>query len=133
MKPTMLSRKNASYLFDHVLDGFHTTNQGLQQLKEKGMITTDEYTVLLEKNSSRLIERIREFKVLNKLICVFFAALFTWMQICNDELDMRRPGSVRTSNARTSRTGGRSGGRGGRKGKEGKEGRDGDGMDIISL
>ena len=109
MKPTMLSKKNASYLFDHVLDGFRSSYEGIEKLKDSHLIDEKEFTELLEKNSDRLIQRIREFKILTGLISVFFSILFLYMQVMGDNLDMRRPARARTSSSRTSGRTGRTG------------------------
>lgn len=104
----MLSKKNSTYLFDHVLDGFRSSHEGIENLKEKGLIQEDEYTELHRKNAVRLIDRIKEFKFHTKLISVFFAFLFGWMQVQGEDLDMRRSSRVRsrTSSSRsTSRKG----------------------------
>jgi hypothetical protein len=91
----MLSRKTASHLFDHILDGFKSSDQGIKLLKEEGIIQDAEFTELLEKNSARLIDRIYEFKVMHKLVSIFFAGVFTVMQIQGDDLDMRRTSRTR--------------------------------------
>lgn len=91
----MLSRARASYLFDHILDGFSSSQRGIEQLKEKGLINEQQYTELLEKNARRLIDRIAEFKILQRLLSLFFACLFTWMQITGDDMEMRRARRLR--------------------------------------
>lgn len=95
MKPTMLSRARASYLFDHILDGFSSSHRGIEQLKEKGLINDQQYTELLEKNTRRLIDRIAEFKILQRLVCITFACLFTWLQVSGQDMEMRRARRVR--------------------------------------
>lgn len=91
----MLSRARASYLFDHILDGFTSSHRGIEQLKEKGLINDQQYTELLEKNTRRLIERIAEFKILQRVVSLFFACLFTWMQVAGHDMEMRRARRVR--------------------------------------
>jgi hypothetical protein len=90
MKPLMLSKKNSSYLFDHVLDGFKSSHHGIEKLKTQGLINEDEYADLLRKNSDRLIERVQEFKLFSRLTCVFFAALFFYLQVTGDDIEARR-------------------------------------------
>ncbi len=109
MKQTMLSKKNASYLFDHILDGFRSSHEGIEKLYNQKLIDDHELVELLEKNSTRLIERIKEFKFVNQLVSVFFAVLFMYMQTSGDDLEMRRPARARTSSSRTMRSGSRSG------------------------
>lgn len=111
MKPTMLSKQNSTYLFDHVLDGFRSSHEGIEQLQQQGLIQEEELLELHKKNAARLIDRIKEFKLHTKLISVFFACLFGYMQINGDDLDMRRSGRVRTRTSSSARA------RGGRKGK----------------
>ena len=60
MKGLMLSGKDKNLLFDHLLDGFEASNQGIKNLKESGLIKEAEYTELLEKNAQRLIDRIAQ-------------------------------------------------------------------------
>ncbi len=90
MKATMLSKIKAAYLFDHVLDGFESSNKGLKNLKATGLVKEDEYTELMEKNAQRLIDRIKEFKIAQKLVSVFFAIMFLWLQVTDQDLEMRR-------------------------------------------
>lgn len=103
MKQKMYSQQSNSMLHDHIIDGFHSTHQGLQQLKDDGIIAEQEYVELLEKNIKRLVERIREFRIVEKMICMFFAVLFSYMQIAGDDLDMRKSGRTRTSSSRSVR------------------------------
>lgn len=109
MKAKMYSQHSNTLLHDHIIDGFHTTHEGLHQLKEQKLINEKEYTDLLEMNIKRLVDRIHEFRVQEALIeagkralCIFFAIIFMYMQVQGDELDMRRP--VRSGRA-ASRTG----------------------------
>jgi hypothetical protein len=106
----MYSEKSNSLLHDHILDGFHTTHEGLRKLKEDGLVDEREYVELLESNVKRLVSRIREFRLTEKLVCIFFALLFGYMQVNGEDLDMRRSSRVRTG--RTAR------GARGRKGKD---------------
>lgn len=100
MKAKMYSEKAHSDLFHHIIDGFETTFEGIQKAHETQVISDQELTEFLKKNSTRLIERIREFKIMNGLISIFFAGMFCLMQVGGEDLEMRRS-SVR---ARTSRT-----------------------------
>lgn len=86
----MFSDNSVRLLFDHILDGFKSSNDGLRQLKHTGLVKDDEYTVLLEKNAQRLIDRIKEFKIAQKLVSVFFALMFLWLQVNDQDLEMRR-------------------------------------------
>lgn len=102
MKATMLSRKKVELLFHHILDGFRSSAEGLLFLKRDRLISDKEYIALLEKNAHRLIERIDEFKLTNQILSVGFALLFTWMQVSDQGLDMRR--SRRTRSRRRNET-----------------------------
>ena len=86
----MYSRDSNSLLHDHIIDGFASTHEGLRQLKDTGVIEEDEYTQLLEKNVKRLIDRIKEFRMAERLICVAFAFIFGYLQIAGEDLEMRR-------------------------------------------
>jgi hypothetical protein len=96
MKATMLSRKKVELLFHHILDGFKSSAEGLLFLKRDHLIDEKEYIELLEKNAHRLIERIEEFKMTNRIVAIGFAMLFTWMQVSDQGLDMRRTSRTRT-------------------------------------
>lgn len=90
MKGSMFSQQKVNYLFDHLLGGFETSNKGIQNLKQSGLVKEEEYTELLEKNAQRLIDRIKEFKIAQKLVSIFFAGMFLWMQVSDQDLEMRR-------------------------------------------
>lgn len=112
MKNANLSKQKTEYLFDHVLDGFKGSHEGIEQLRAKHIISDEEYTELLVKNSKRLIERIREFKIMfleaaKRATCIIFAMMFGYMQVNGDDLDMRKPSrasrSARHARARRGR------------------------------
>ncbi len=86
----MLSKRKVEMLFHHILDGFKSSAEGLLFLKRDHLIDEKEYIDLLEKNAHRLIERIEEFKISNRILAIGFAVLFTWMQVNDMGLDMRR-------------------------------------------
>jgi hypothetical protein len=96
MKAVMLSKKNASHLFDHVIDGFEKSYQGIENAAQLELFNQEEELELLRKNSERLIERIKEWKTLNKIVSIFFAFVFCLMQIAGADLDMRRSSRGRT-------------------------------------
>lgn len=70
MKPKMYSAQSNSMLHDHILDGFASSHQGLKKLKQDNLIKEDEYMQLLEKNVERLLERVREFRLMERLVCI---------------------------------------------------------------
>jgi hypothetical protein len=109
MKPKMYSSQSNSMLHDHIIDGLHTTHEGLRRLKEQKLIKQDEYATLLEKNIQRLVQRIQEFRIKEGLVeanrrltCIFFAIAFAWMQVNGDDLEMRRTRITRTMRAQRS-------------------------------
>lgn len=135
MKEKMYSKASNSLLHDHIIDGFHSTHEGLRKLKEEKLIKEDEYTSLLEQNVKRLVDRIQEFRIREglrdagrRLTCIFFALLFGYMQIGGEDLDMRRSGRTRTSSSRSAR-----GSRGGRSGRSTRSGRRKGDSEIDSL
>ena len=90
MKPKMMSRAAMDYLFFHILGNHEASHQGILQLAEKQLATDDEVADLIRKNSERLIARIREFKVHEKIFGIFFALLLGYMQMTGEDLEMRR-------------------------------------------
>jgi len=96
MKPKMMSKNSLEYLFHHILDGFKTSHEGIAQLQQNKLVSDEEIHELIKKNSERLIDRIREFRMTEKLLSVFFVALFGYMQITGEDLEMRRPARART-------------------------------------
>lgn len=96
MKATILTKRKIEHLFNHILDGFKSSAEGLKFLRRDGIIQDPEYLELLEKNADRLLERIHEFKITHKLMSIGFAFLFTWFQIDGEDLDMRRARRTRT-------------------------------------
>jgi hypothetical protein len=114
MKAKMYSEQSNSYLHHHIIDGFKSSHEGIKNLKQEGIIREDEYTTLLEKNVERLIDRIREFRMMEKMMCIFFAILFGYMQISGDDQTMIRNGRSGRTGSRTAR-----GARSGRKNTDG--------------
>ncbi|HMG93212.1 MAG TPA: hypothetical protein VK589_24315 [Chryseolinea sp.] len=96
MKPKMMSKQSMDYLFDHILDGFKTSHEGIINLQRQQIVSDDEINDLVKKNSERLIERIREFRMHEKLFGIFFACLFTYLQVDGEDLEMRRSSRSRT-------------------------------------
>lgn len=96
MKPRMMSKQAMDHLFDHILGGHQSSHEGIIRAKATGLLSDQELTELLKKNSDRLIDRIREFKALQRLTCIFFAVMFGYMQIGCEDLEMRRAKRVST-------------------------------------
>lgn len=95
VKEKMYSKQSHSMLHDHIIDGFVASHDGIKNLKEQGIIHDQEYAELVEKNISRLITRIKEFRVAEKMMAIFFAMLFAWLQVTDEDLEMRRSSRVR--------------------------------------
>jgi hypothetical protein len=95
MKPRMMSKQAMDLLFDHILDGFEGSYKGIENLEQQGLVSENEIHELLKKNSERLIDRVKEFKLMQKLTCIFFACMFGWLQISGEDLEMRRGRSGR--------------------------------------
>lgn len=93
----MLSATALNELFHHIIDGFKTSHQGIIELEKKHILTDDEAHALLVKNSERLIERVNEFKLLQKIVSLIFACTFTLMQVNGDDLQMRRSSRTRST------------------------------------
>lgn len=87
-----MSKTALDYLFNHILDGFKSSHQGIINLEHEHLVSDAEIEALLKKNSERLIDRIKEFRMTEKLLCIFFAALFGYLQTTGEDLEMRRSG-----------------------------------------
>jgi hypothetical protein len=102
----MMSKNSMDYLFHHILGGHESSHKAIAQAREHGLLTDDQVAELLRKNSDRLIDRIKEFKIVHKLVCICFALMFGYMQMSDDGLDMRRTSTrVRTHRTARARTG----------------------------
>jgi hypothetical protein len=114
MKPRMMSKAAMDQLFFHILDGFKSSHEGIHRLFDSGIIGAQEKAELLQKNSERLIARIHEFKIGQRMLSLFFAVLLSYMQISGSDLEMRRGGRTASSgrptrSVRGSRSGRRDG------------------------
>lgn len=96
MKPRMMSKPAMDHLFDHVLDGHAKSFEGIENARALQIIDEATYVDLLKKNTQRLISRIHEFKLIHRIVCIFFALLFGYMQMDCQDLEMRRARRVRT-------------------------------------
>jgi len=92
MKARILNRKPLDYLFHHILAGFASSYNGVRTIFADEVIDKDEYIELLEKNCDRLIERIKQFEVAQKITCLTFAVLFSYMQVNGEDLERRGRG-----------------------------------------
>lgn len=98
MKAVMLSKEKVNHLFHHIYGGFKSSYEGIEQARADALFSDKEELELLRLNSQRLIERIREWKIINNITCIFFAVVFALLQINGDQLELRKPG--RTSSGR---------------------------------
>lgn len=104
MKPRMMSKPAMDHLFHHILDGFKSSHQGIQILQQRGLVSDQEIADLLKKNNDRLIERIKEFKIIHRLVCIVFAIAFGYFQLNDDGLEMRRTSTrIRIQSSRVAR------------------------------
>lgn len=101
MKPKMYSRQSNSLLHDHILDGHFASHDGIEQLYAKALITEKEYLQLVRKNILRLRQRIREFRLAEKITCIVFALALSWLQATGTDLEMRRARNARRRNEHT--------------------------------
>lgn len=85
MKGKMYSEKSHVYLQKNLLDASFNNHQNIKNLRRSDIIQDDEYITLLEKNMEWLIQKIKEFRIAEKIVCVFFALLFGYMQINSDD------------------------------------------------
>lgn len=95
MKARMLSSESVGKLH-HIHTNFESSLSSIEIAREQQLISDEEYVELLKKNSKRLIERIKEFKITYRLLSISFAFLFSYMQVNGDDLEMRRPARART-------------------------------------
>jgi hypothetical protein len=91
----MMSRQAVDHLFHHILDGFKTSHEGILNLEREQLVSDEEIRELIEKNCDRLIDRVREFRVTEKILAVGFACMFGWLQISGEDLEMRRAKRMR--------------------------------------
>ncbi len=94
----ILNPRQIHELFDHILDGFKATNEGIEFVHSEGVVDDAEYRELLQKNAARLIARIRQFKLANNIVSLFFAVVFSWCQVNGNDLEMRRSARGRRRN-----------------------------------
>lgn len=90
--PKIISRKKVEHLLYHVVDGFACSQKGIIKLYNDGIITAKEYNDLMAKNLTRLQERIHEFRVVEKMLSLLFACLFTFMAFTSNDGDLYRRG-----------------------------------------
>lgn len=90
-----LNQQSINHLIDHILGGYKSSHEGIIQLRERRMVTDEELAELLIKNGERLIKRIVEFKIIERLVAIFFAGLFGFLQLTCNDLDMRKARSLR--------------------------------------
>lgn len=95
----IISRKKVIYVFDHIIDAYLATQKGITRLYEKGMIDAVQYKEMIEKNAERLRVKIAEWRIAEKMSCIFFAILFSWNSMTNSPDEMiRRPSRGRRRN-----------------------------------
>lgn len=90
-----MEQHTVNKLIDHILGGYKSSHEGIIQLRERRMVTDEELADLLIKNGERLIKRIVEFKIVERLVAIFFAGLFGFLQLTCNDLEMRKGRSLR--------------------------------------
>jgi hypothetical protein len=97
MKATMLSKKELDYLDHHLHNGLECTMNGLNNLLKEHRITLRQHDILMQQVIKRHLVLWRSFTnhLVQKTLCLLFAAIFGIMQIMGDNLDMRKPGRRR--------------------------------------
>ena len=81
------------------MDGFIASQQGIDRLLDKGYINIDEYRDLMAKNLTRLQDKVSEWRVTEKMMCITFALLFGWFSVTTSQEEI-----VRTMNRTGRRT-----------------------------
>jgi hypothetical protein len=103
MKAKMYSAKSNTRLHK-MIDEFFTSNEGIDGLRARAVVKDEEYIKLVQRNIAFFYSRIKEFRLAEKMLSIFFAFLFTWMQVNGDDVeDLRKPTRSRTNSGRTVR------------------------------
>jgi hypothetical protein len=92
MKAVMLSKQEVDYVDYHLIDGLDARIKGIVQLQDSNLITLEESHELIVRASMEHVTLWRTFKMklMAKALCVLFAAMFGYLQISGEDLDMRR-------------------------------------------
>lgn len=78
------------YLLHHLVDGYSARQEGLGQLLQNGLIDSQEFVTLTGKNLEEFRKKLHEWRVTERLACVAFAALFTFMALMPNDDDLQR-------------------------------------------
>jgi hypothetical protein len=92
----ILNRSQIDYLFDHILGRFETSKKHIENALSTKLISKAEADSMQAINADTLIKRIKDFRIANRLLSVAFATLFSYMQICGDDVEVRKPSRTRT-------------------------------------
>lgn len=88
----VISRNKVKDFLYHKVDGFIATQKGINSLFEQGIIDAKVYKEMIDKNTARLAEKVSEWRILEKMSCIFFAVLFTWNATAADPEELIRRG-----------------------------------------
>jgi hypothetical protein len=92
----ILNKSQIDYLFDHILGRFETSKKHIENALATKLISKAEADSMQVINADTLIKRIKDFRIVNRLLSVAFAILFSYMQVGGDDVDARRPSRTRT-------------------------------------
>ena len=76
----------------HIVDGYISSQQGINDLFKKKLISLKEYTSLMEQNLIRLQQRLHDWRVTEKMLSLLFAALFSFMAFTSNDGELYRRG-----------------------------------------
>lgn len=95
MKKVMSVRKVADFCY-HKVDGFICSQEGIDTLLEKKLISIEEYRALVQQNLARLKRSVAEWRIAEQVGCLVFAGLFGWFALTSPGEDMVRRAGRRT-------------------------------------
>jgi hypothetical protein len=99
MKAKMYSA-NSNTRLHKTIDEFYVSNEGIKNLRKTDIIHDEEFMSMVQKNIEVFMVKIKEFRLAEKMTCIFFAALFLWLQVNADDLDIQRKGRRSRSRGR---------------------------------
>lgn len=88
----IISRQKVRHMQHHIVDGYISSQQGINALYKRKLIDLKEYMQLMDLNLARFTERLHEWRVTEKMLSIFFAALFSFMAFTANDGDLYRRG-----------------------------------------
>ena len=102
MKGKMYSEKAQAYLHKTLLDAFFTNHKGIQTLRKENVVQDDrEYIELLEKNAEWLFQKVKEFRIAERIVCLAFVFIFGYLQVNGDDVERGRRSRSRSGRRKT--------------------------------